>query len=249
MTPEDDHLSRIATQWSLVFRAHEDTGEAKTAAQAALLHRYRRAIYRYLLKVVGDSHAAEDLCQEFAFRFVRGDFHRVHPTSGRFRDFVKTAIVHLVADWRRRKQAGPVRQPLDTAVLQGAASPEPDVGKKFEEMWRAELLERVWDQLAQLQEEGAEEGSWFSTALRHRAEHPDQSAAEMAEEVGRQLKRPLTEESIRQTLSRGRKKFALLLLDEVARSLDTTSPEQLRDELTELGLLSYCRSALAQRGL
>jgi RNA polymerase sigma-70 factor (ECF subfamily) len=242
-TPEPDFDGVVA-----YFSRPPGGGETRRAAQAELLHRYRGAIDRYLGSVVHDEYAAEDLCQEFAYRFVRGVFHRANPAKGRFRDFVKTAIAHLIADWRRR-QARHQPLPLDTTLLGAVASPESDPGQKFEDLWRAELLDRVSEQLAQLQKEGEKEGSWFCTALRHRAEFPDQTAAQMADEVGRQLGRPLTEENVRQTLHRGREKFADLLLDEVARSLETSSPGQLRDELTELGLLSYCRTALEQRGL
>lgn len=140
MTAEDsERLSRISTHWSLVFQAHQEAGVTKTAAQAALLHRYRGAIYRYLRSVVPDAHAVEDLCQEFAHRFVRGDFHRANPALGRFRNFVKTAVAHLIADWRRRRQAGLQPVPLDKFGLEALPGSETDPGQKFEELWRAEL--------------------------------------------------------------------------------------------------------------
>jgi hypothetical protein len=106
----------------------------------------------------------------------------------------------------------------------------------------------VWEQLAQLQRQGEKEQSWFCTALRYRAEHPELSAAELADHLGRQLGRVLTVDNVRQTLYRAREKFAALLVEEVAHSLEASTPEQLRTELIELGLLSYCQPALAQRG-
>jgi hypothetical protein len=48
----------------------------------------------------------------------------------------------------------------------------------------------------------------------------------------------------RQLLHRARKRFAELLLDEVARSLPTSAPDHLEQELIDLNLLHYCRSAL-----
>jgi RNA polymerase sigma-70 factor (ECF subfamily) len=248
MTGDEERLSSISTKWSLVFQAHRESGAARTAAQADLLLRYHGAIYRYLRSVVGDAHAAEDLCQEFAYRFVRGDFHRAHPDCGRFRDFVKTAVAHLIADWRRRQSAG-VRGRTRDGDLPALASGEPGPQDQFEALWRSELLDRVWEQLAALEKQGAKEGSWFYTALRYRAEHSEVSAAQMAAHLGRHLGRPLTEENVRSTLRRGREKFAQLLIEEVRRSLPGGTPEQLRAELVELGVLSYCRRALEQRGL
>jgi hypothetical protein len=48
-------------------------------------------------------------------------------------------------------------------------------------------------------------------------------------------------------LHRARKKFAELLVAEVARSLQTPGPEALEQELCALDLLGYCRSALPGR--
>jgi hypothetical protein len=52
---------------------------------------------------------------------------------------------------------------------------------------------------------------------------------------------------VRQTLHRAREKFAVLLLDEVARSLQTDDLDRIEQELIDLGLQSYCRSALTRR--
>jgi hypothetical protein len=39
-----------------------------------------------------------------------------------------------------------------------------------------------------------------------------------------------------------------LLVAEVGRSLQTDDPERIGQELTNLGLLAYCRSAVRRRG-
>src|SRR5262249_30176500 len=85
----DLRLSQMATRWTLLVQAHRDAPEAR-AAQAELLPRYCSAVFRYLRSMVGDADA-EELCQEFALRFVRGDFRHAAPERRRFRDSVKTA--------------------------------------------------------------------------------------------------------------------------------------------------------------
>src|SRR6516225_4718871 len=95
----DRHLSRISTLWSLVSAAQHEPGDESRAAQKKLLERYGTAIRRYLLGAVRDANAAEDLWQEFAYRFLHGDLHGVDPQRGRFRDFVKGVLFHLVADY------------------------------------------------------------------------------------------------------------------------------------------------------
>ena len=59
----------------------------------------------------------------------------------------------------------------------------------------------------------------------------------------------MTAVGVRQTLHRAREKFGALLLDEVIHSLENPGPEQVEEELAELGLLDYCRPALERRGL
>jgi hypothetical protein len=53
---------------------------------------------------------------------------------------------------------------------------------------------------------------------------------------------------VRKTLQRAQAKFADLLVEEVATSLESATEEELQSELRELELLRYCRSALERRG-
>src|SRR5579864_9724565 len=93
MLPQELHerLSRISTQWTMMFRTHAEGDNAKRAAVERLLERYCGAVYRYVLGAVRDPDVAEELTQEFALRFVRGDYRRADPTRGRFRDYLKTS--------------------------------------------------------------------------------------------------------------------------------------------------------------
>jgi len=76
MTPEEysSRISRIETVWSLVRDAHQAEEVGVVQAQEALLQRYSGAIFRYLLGVLRDSNAADEVFQEFALKFVRGAF-------------------------------------------------------------------------------------------------------------------------------------------------------------------------------
>jgi RNA polymerase sigma factor (sigma-70 family) len=243
MALDDDHLSWITTHWTLLLRAHGADADARKAAQAELLSRYFRAIYRYVRSLVPDEAAVEELCQRFGVRFLEGAFRNASPDVGRFRDYVKRAVIHLVRDWERDRRAR--TRPLDSAVLASLASPA-DTEKQFEEEWRGELIEKVWERLAAYQAQ--RKGRCVYTVFRYGAEHPDRTAAQVAEELSRRLNRPLTEQGVWKTLERGRKKFAEFLLDEVALSLGNPTADELRGEVSELGLLRYCEEALATRG-
>ncbi len=65
----------------------------------------------------------------------------------------------------------------------------------------------------------------------------------MAQALGTQLGKKLTAAGVRQTLHRAREKFAELLIQEVSRSIDDPTHERVEEELIDLGLQSYCRSA------
>src|SRR5437867_7353546 len=99
----DQRLSRISTIWTVLRQAHAGPADAATAAQHILLQRYGGAVHRYLLATLRDAHAADDLTQEFGLSLVRGAFHRADPQRGRFRDYVKIALAHLVADYRKQQ--------------------------------------------------------------------------------------------------------------------------------------------------
>src|SRR5690242_2756490 len=102
----DRNLNRITTLWSVVRRAHQGSEQEVAAAQQQLLQRYSKSIYRYLLGAVRNPDVADELAQEFALRLIRGDFRGVDPGRGRFRDFVKGVLFHLIADYHRRQQRG-----------------------------------------------------------------------------------------------------------------------------------------------
>lgn len=237
-------LSDISTRWSVIFRAHQDNGAQKQAAQLALVERYCGAIYYYLLGAIREPNVVEDLCQEFAYRVVRGDFKRADPRQGRFRDYIKTSLHHLVADYRREQQGQPRSLPFDSALFVKAESDVGNPEEEFVERWREELLDRAWEGLAGLERET---GPHYHAVLRLRAEQPEVSSERMAEELSRRLGKPLSAVAVRQALHRAREKFANLLLEEVARSLETADRAQVEQELIDLKLLSYCKPALEKR--
>src|ERR687891_2597361 len=100
---DDLHLSRIQTAWSMVRRAHGDH-TAVHDAQQSLLDRYGGAVRRYALAALRDEDAADEVFQEFALKFVRGDFGNADPHRGRFRAFVKTIVYRLIVDHQRRRK-------------------------------------------------------------------------------------------------------------------------------------------------
>ncbi len=236
-------LSGISTLWSIVCRANRGPATEARDARQQLVERYGGAVVRYLRKLLHDEDAADEVLQEFALRLVEGKLRGADPRRGRFRNFVKGTLFHLVADYRSERREWPGPLPAEDAVP--ADNPDPlESDREFTESWRDELLARAWAALAAAQ---TASGQPLYDVLRFRADHPEIRSPQLAEQLTAERGRAFTPAGVRQLLHRAREKFAVLLLDEVRHSLESPDPEQLEEELLELRLFEYCRPALEQR--
>ena len=230
----DDRLSRISTMWTMVLEGHAGEADSAATALAALAQRYSAVIYRYLLGAVRDPDAAAELSQELALRILRGGFRHADPKRGRFRDYLKTALIHLVDDYKTA-QCAPAPAPADRRARPPHSSRR---GRacRFRRELAPELLDRTWKALAAAQ-------PMYHAVLLYRVGNPDATSAQIAEEVGAGLGTTLRADQVRKALQRSHAKFADLLVDEVATSLAEPSRDELAQELSELDLLKYCRTA------
>ena len=242
MVADDSSFSRISqieTQWSLVKQAHGKLEEEHCRARRQLIERYFGAVERYLRKSLGNEDAAAEVGQEFALRFARGDYHRADASRGRFRDYLKTVLFHLIADFRR--VAGRKPAPLDGEVEVVDSPADEDADREFVESWRDDLQARAWRRLKEMEENT---GRPFYTALRLRADKPAARSSELSQLLSESLAKPVSPESVRQTLHRARAQFADFLIDEISQSLSDPTRENIEQELIDLKLLDYCREAL-----
>ncbi|MEX0643547.1 MAG: sigma-70 family RNA polymerase sigma factor [Pirellulales bacterium] len=245
MHDDDLHISRIATAWSMVREAHGDH-TAVQSAQQRLLDRYGGAIRRYAISALRNEDAADEVFQEFALKFVRGDFGKADPERGRFRAFVKTIVYRLIVDYQRKAKKQGRESGIHSNIAEPAAATADnnDDDALFRSSWRDELLARCWQRLA---DDEAESGKPYHTVLRYRVAHPDLRSPELAEGLAKELGKPINAGAVRVLLHRSRELFAELLLDEVAESLTSGSLDEAEEELIDLDLLEYCRPALDKR--
>lgn len=233
----DERLDLISTRWTLLERAHQGAPDAAAAAREHLLDRYSGAVRRYLLGAVKDADAADDLYQDFAYRFLRGDYRGACPDKGRFRDFLKGALSHQVADHCKRQGRKAPNLPVD--FPEPAAPQEGGLDQLFLESWRDDLLARAWASLA---DDEKRTGQPFHGVLKLRVDQPDAHSPELAAELARRLGRPISAAGVRQLLHRARERFAALLRQHVAASLGDGGEEDVDQELRDLGLFSYVRT-------
>jgi RNA polymerase sigma-70 factor (ECF subfamily) len=238
-------LSQLSTCWTLLTHAHGGDADLKAQAQAALLERYQVAIYRYLVAALRDPDAADEVFQEFALRVVGGALAHADPARGRFRNYVKTSLSHLIS-WYRSKKARQQHAGLQEPEAVPAAPLDEAPDQAFLEGWRKALLDRAWEALAGCQRP---DGPPFYDALKLRTEMPDLTTAQLMERLNAKQPSsyPVTEAGLRKILQRARELFTDLLLDEIARSLRDSSPDDLEQEVIDLGFHAYCRRALERR--
>ncbi len=206
-----------------------------------LLDRYGAAVRRYLGGALRDSVAADDLYQDFAMRFLRGDFHAANPEKGRFRNFLKTILFRMVADFHRQQQ----RQrfvPMDDHIP--SADEQELRERQFTQVWRDEILKRAWSELAALERESGK--PWYSV-MRLRVENPELSSGQLAERLSVQIDRPISKANLRVILHRARDQFSEALINAIADSLASGSIDEIEEELADLELLGYCQQALKDR--
>jgi len=224
--------------WTVLRQAHEGVRDNATNAQRLLIERYRGAVYRYLMAAVRDTELADELLQEFALSLIRREFRGTDSSRGRFRDYIKSVLFHLVG--KHRKKYAKERQRQTSEPIADVAA-DPEMTEQFDDCWRDELLARTWTALQDVNR------NYFVT-LQTRAAYPDDSSTKLARRIGERLGKPVSAEAARQNLSRARDTFAELLVNEVAQSLKNPSTETLHDELSDLGLLEYCRPVLQRVG-
>ncbi len=238
--PTPSRLDHLSTSWDLLRQAHGSAADARQRAQEAILQRYTPAICRYLRGATCDSDVAADLFQEFALRFVRGDFRALTPERGRFRDYVGRVLQHLVTDHLRQRRL--------LHLDENAPIPAPELSSSGEDAflihWRDQLINQAFEALHTHERETHQP---LYTVLRLRADLPEASSARLAEILSERLARPISPEWVRNRLHFARQLFGDLLVAETARSLPLPTEDEIADELAALGLLDLCRTALARR--
>jgi RNA polymerase sigma-70 factor (ECF subfamily) len=234
----DSRLSKIETQWSLIHRANE-VEQGATVAQTELFERYSPAIKRYLLASLRSEEAANEVFQEFALRLIRGDFKNADCEKGKFRSMIKTSLYRLMIDFHRRtkkrKKLGTAEQ-IDMVAANELDDSDTD---SFTIAWRQTMLDQAWDRLEQLQTETSKP---YFTILRARVDSPELTTKQLHESLREnQPIRIPAEASFRVYLHRARKRFAKLLTEQVALSIQNPTPEDIEAELIDLGLHQFCR--------
>lgn len=235
----NESLAQIATQWSLLRLAREDTVAGSEAARHALLLRYSRAVRRFVGLLVKDPAAADDVAQDAMVRMMRGDFAKANADRGRFRDLLRQAIRNMVRNyWARENRRAGVEFDEQQFAADDAQTDQ------WLQQWSSIVLETAWRGLENYQQQN--KGTIAYTVLKLRADYPDDDSEQQAARLSQALGRPMNAAAARQQLRRARLRFAQFVMEETARGLSQPTPEAVEEELMCLGLMTYIRDFLPE---
>lgn len=224
------------TSWSMILAAKDEDSQARCDALNRLCQTYWPPIYSYFRSRNYSEEDAQDLTQEFFFHLLkRQSLSHVGQERGKFRTFLLTAAENLLKDENRRLHAqkrnppSPVL-PLDEALAESlytwSSSANEDPRALFDRQWAQTLLDNV---LRQLEDEFSASGrSQVFEVLKDnlvmgKSETPYRV---LSERLG------MSEGAARNTVYRMRQRYAVLLREEVLKTLE--DPEQVEEEIRYL---------------
>ena len=218
------------------MRARDKDSPGSASARERLCRTYWPPLYHFLRREGHGPHDAQDLTQEFLSRFLHQDgLDHLKDQRGKFRSFLLTFLKHFLSDQRGRANAqkrggGQSLVSLDAyeAEERGAC----DLANKlsadqiFDQRWARAVMDEA---ARRLREEYAARGK---TELFEQikdlqpGEHGEKCYAEIAAAFG------LSEQAMKSAVLRFRRRYAELLRDEIAQTVET--PEEVEAEIQHL---------------
>ncbi len=224
------------THWSLILVAGSPESSRYGEALETLCQAYWFPLYVYLRRRGYNAHLAEEYTQAFFANLLeKRGLRRVDPKLGKFRSFLLAALKHFLADEMGRahaqKRGGgqrPLSLDLGSAENQYGLEPTDHLSpeKLFEKSWALSVLDRTMSRL-KVESIAADKGSLFDH-LKDYLTGADgagsyrQSAVELA----------MTEGAVKTAVHRLRKRYAQLLRDEIAQTVNTQA--EVEQEIQDL---------------
>jgi hypothetical protein len=198
-------------------------------------------VRRYVGALISHTHDAEDVVQDFLTRAVGRPFTPEQVQRGRFRDYLKAALCNAAITYYRRTAS-----PHRAAAVRSFPAAEVDdaADRAWLAEWRGCLLQRAWDALEQ--HEHLTPRGIANTALRLAVDHPEESSESLAARATALTGHAVGAATFRKQLSRARRRFAQLLVNEIRQTLEQGRAEDVIEELCDLGLMDVVRDFLPE---
>jgi RNA polymerase sigma factor (sigma-70 family) len=223
------------THWTVVLKAQGDSPAAQEALEK-LCRIYWRPIYSFVRRQGVGPEEAEDLTQGFfALLLERKDLNTVRKEKGRLRSYLIASLKNFLADESRHAMAikrgkGQRLIPFEELSVDERIQMEPPylgtAEQIYEHRWASTVLDHV---LSRLKDEyrAAGNAALFDSLKQLLPDEPGApSQADIAAQLG------MTENAVRQAFHRFRRRYQLLLREEIAHTVAT--PSDIEDELRHL---------------
>jgi RNA polymerase sigma-70 factor (ECF subfamily) len=220
------------TEWSCIEKVGNRSNPEYVSAVNRFIGRYWKPVF-YFLRARGIHFAdAQDLTQEFLWWFVERDrADCAGPQRGRFRDFLRTLLVHFLSDQGPRAPRQ-VRFERSFVLIQDLVGPdelafEPAAGETPEEIYDRKWAARIWTTAHwQLHEHYAGEGrkDWYTIFMDYCApqgQRPGQEA--LAAQHG------LSRDQVRDIVGKAKKRLERLLRAELRE--EGLTEQEIDDEM------------------
>jgi DNA-directed RNA polymerase specialized sigma24 family protein len=238
MTRQDAPHAFETTSWSTIRRAARAGSSACAPALSEMCKAYWYPLYAFVRRGGKSAHDAEDLVQGFFARLLeKNTLAAADERKGKFRTFLLSCLQHYLADEHDRamagKRGGGMLVSFDLAWAEERYTCEPadteSPDRLFQRRWAMALLEST---LSLLGEKYAAQGKTeVFAALRPFlgfGADPEKSYLEISATTG------LTVGTLKSEVFRLRQRWRDLLMEQVGRTLDEPSPEEIKEELRAL---------------
>ena len=239
---DSNRYGLASTHWTTI-RACTGAGKEAQAARETLCRDYWYPVYAYVRRLGRQKFDAEDLTQDFFADILRRQWlERADRSKGRFRAFLLKSLDNFLRDrldgQKASKRGGRYQHiPLDLADAESRYARSADArvspAETYEIEWAGAIVEVAWKRL-EAEHAAAGKNTQFSK-LKVFLTVEGQAAA--YERVARDL--GLSVENIRTSVHRLRRRYGVILREEVARTV-----EDLKDVPSEM---QHIRDAFAEK--
>ncbi len=222
------------TRWTVVRELQETDPERARFALDELIRAYWQPVYAFIRRRGYTVEDAKDRTQEFFTNLLhRGSLQNLSSEKGRFRYYIRAALRNYLADVSRRNNAAKrgadrVHLSIDSALEQSLAARSGKTPEDlFEQQWALSLLDRAMARLSD-EYQRADRTETFQALAGYllAGSQVQDSYAEVAGQLG------LSEGHLRVLVHRARQRYAVLVREEVAQTVE--HPGEIETELSEL---------------
>jgi RNA polymerase sigma factor (sigma-70 family) len=224
----------VTTHWTAVLSARDSSHpDAQTLLQN-LCRDYWPPLYAFIRRSGYSVEEAQDLTQEFFYRFIEKDFlQHLKDRRGKFRSFLLTLLKHFLSDQRDRSNAqkrggGHWTISLDEFITEetgtALSSPEVTPEHEFDRRWAHTLLQHSYKRLKEDYRLNGNVILFERLKNIHSGDSNGQTCQEIGSDIG------ISESAVKSALHRMRKRHREILEEEIRKTVhtDTEFDEEVR---------------------